>query len=157
MAGFDQSKGIGFYIKDLTGLAMISTVAGSGDDATEQDGETIQRTAQTQGPFNSLKVVFPYSTTLADTKTLTLVANLQDSPDGSVWTDITGATLASAVVETASGAQTLHGEVEINLDLTEVKDYVRAQITPTLSAASLDTAIVGAVFVFGGATILPTT
>lgn len=149
---FSEMKGIGDVLQNAQGLAMISTVAGSGDDGAEQDGETIQRSALTGGPFNSAHVVFPYSTTLADTKTLTLVANLQDSPAGSSWTDITGATFASAVVETADDpALTFHGNIEINLDLTNVEDYIRCQVTPTLSAANTDTAIVGCVFIFAGA------
>ena len=85
----------------------------------------------------------------ADTETLSFTIDRQYSDDASSW-DTAVEVQATIVVETASGAQDLHGVLELDQDLSAGKRYVRYNITPDLSAANTDTALFAATAVLGG-------
>lgn len=146
-----MNKDIGAYITSRAGGA-VSAVAGGAGDATELDGAWIDR----QG-FLSAKLVVAYDATLAEGETLSLAANAQDAADGSgTGAADFGTAVADAVVATGgTGGSTERGTVEIDLDLTTARQYIRAQFTPNLSAANTDTARVHAVVILGGADRIP--
>lgn len=133
--------------------AAISTAtAGGTGDATEVDGAYIDR----QG-FDSLKVLIAYKTTLAQGKTLSIAANLQDatSSGGSGVADF-GDAMASAVVGTGgTGGSTETGVVELDFDISGANQYVRVQYTPDMNASGTDTATLAAVYILGGAQVQP--
>lgn len=121
--------------------STAATAAGSGDN-TEVDGATINKA--TLG-FKAESVVFsvPARALLAATKTLTLTANLQDSANGSSWTDITD----PAVILTLTGGgggSTEIGVGRLGYDLNKARQYIRIQCTPDLSNTATDTAVMGA-------------
>ncbi len=136
-------------------FAAISTAtAGGTGDATEVDGAYIDR----QG-FSSLKVVIAYKAVLAQAKTLSIAANLQDatSSAGAGVADY-GEAMASAVVATGdTGGSTETGVVELDFDISGADRYVRVQYTPDLNASGTDTASLSAVYVLGGAQVQPVT
>ena len=131
--------------------------AGAGNDGVEVDGRTVDRlglTAIVAGEERlsdrgqSASVVIPYSTTLASDKTLTIAVQLQDSPDGSVWTD-RGAAQSDVITDPTTGA-TYAGAMKFRFADFHLRDrYVRAQITATLSASATDTAIYAAALIVG--------
>lgn len=156
MPSFADSKAVGEQLAGVFALIPALITAGAGNDGVEVDGASIQRTGLSGGPGNSAKFLIPYSTTLADTETLTVAANIQDSPAGSSWTDF-GTAFASAVLHTSSGGSTHTGVVELDVDLTAADDYIRIQVTATLSASGTDTVSLGAVAVIGGQQEQPVT
>lgn len=135
--------------------AAISTAtAGGTGDATEVDGAYIDR----QG-FDSLKVIIAYKATLAEAKTLSIAANLQDATS-SVGAGVAdyGDAMASAVVATGdTGGSTETGVVELDFDISGANQYVRVQYTPNLNASATDTATLAAVYILGGAQVQPVT
>lgn len=134
--------------------AGVDVTAGGTGDNTEVDGAWIDRRG-----FNSLKVVIPYTATLAATKTLSIAANLQDASasDGTGAADY-GTALAATVQATgATGGSTETGVVELDYDVSGCDRYVRIQFTPNLSATGTDVAEMGAVYILAGSTENPVT
>ena len=152
-------RNIGYSIlTKLAGANSTAVAAGSGD-ATEINGDSIQRS--TLGSmYLSAQLAVQWRTTLASGATMTVAANIQDSADNVSWVDFNAAAsgfggsseLTAAVVATGpSGGGEVVGETYLDVDLSGARDYVRAQYTPNLSAGSTDTAILSAAIVFGGA------
>lgn len=141
-----MEKDIGAHIT-ARGCEAASATAGGSGDATEVDGQWIDRMG-----FKSAKLVVTFDATLGDGDTLSIAANLQDATDasGTGAADF-GDALADAVVATGgTGGSTEVGAVELDVNLTEANRFVRAQFTPDLSASTTDTAIVAATLVLGG-------
>lgn len=143
------------YGKDLQAVTIPkyalaftnATAAGSGD-ATEVDGATLD-TSTLGARANSVVFVVQAKAVLTATKTLTITANLQDSANGSSWTDITDpATILT--LTGAGGGSTETGAATLGYDLSRARQYVRIQATPDLSNTATDTATIGGVAVFGG-------
>jgi len=125
----------------VSDLASLSTST----DGSEIDGGYVDRLDHL-----SAKLVIAYEAVLTEAETLTIAANVQDDADGAGAGVDYGDAFASAVVATGgSGGSTERGVVEIDLNLSAAKQYLRAQYTATLSASSADTVILSAVFVFG--------
>ncbi|HSF40312.1 MAG TPA: hypothetical protein VLT87_11010 [Thermoanaerobaculia bacterium] len=130
--------------------AAISTLtAGGTGDATEVDGEWIDRRG-----FHSLSVFFIYTSSLTATKTLSLAANLQDASDSS-GTGAADFGDAYAATVQATGAGTKIGVKQLDFDLRMASSHVRIQYTPDLSHTGTDTATVAVLYVLGGAEALP--
>ena len=130
-----------------TGAPEILTAAGAGDN-TEVIGNTINR--QTYGMPQSALVCLQAFVNLADTETLSLAVEVQESSDGSTW-DAAEVIEAATIVKTADGAFTdLHTESYV-INLGDRKQYFRVNVTPDLSAASTDVAVVQWSVVLGGA------
>ena len=131
--------------------AVDATAGGSGD-ATEVDGQWIDRQDYLSG-----KLVIVFKTTLAEDKTLSIAANMQDASDsGGTGAADYGDALANAVFATGgTGGSTEYGVAVLDVDLSGAKQYVRAQFTPDLSATGTDTAIVAAGLILGGADQVP--
>lgn len=145
------SRDIGAQITGRAAGAADVTAAGSGDN-TEVSGPYIDRRG-----FLSAKLVIHYKAVLQQDETISIAANLQDadSTGGSGLGDF-GNAVANAVQATGgAGGSTEEGVVELDVDLSGAKQYVRAQFTPDLSASGTDTAIVSAVLILGGADVIP--
>lgn len=148
-----NAQGIAETLAARFAAVSSATAAGTGD-ATEVNGAYIDR----QG-FSSLKVVIAYSATLAQAKTLSIAANLQDATtSGGTGVADFGDAMASAVVATGpTGGGTVTGVVELDFDISGADQYVRVQYTPDLNASGTDTASLSAVYILGGAQVQPVT
>lgn len=136
----------------LTDQASV-TAAGAGD-ATTVTGQTIDRmllgASGTTGslPLSALVAVL-FSATLASGKTLSVTFDVQDSADGTNFSDY--ATSSAIVAATGpSGGGTVRGQTELQVSLTSARRYFRLLFVPDLSATGTDTAVaIGAAFVGG--------
>jgi hypothetical protein len=155
-----QVRNIGAYIATRH-AGQVSVVAGGAADGTEVDGGWIDRQ-----DFHSAKVVVSYTTTLADTESLTIAANLQDASDSSgTGAADYGAVFASTSMVTSDGGTTEIGQAEFDIDFlggtqgaadgTAADRYIRVQFTPTMSASGTDTAELMAIVILGGAENVP--
>ena len=154
MQTFGSSRDGGAF--NFLALADIhNSVAGAGTDNAEQNGAFVDRK-----DYTSVDVYLAFTATLAAAATLTLVANLQDSADGSNGiADFTlgGKSVPSTVIATGpGGGGTVTGLVYLGRwDLTMAKRFVRVQFTTDLSASGTDTASVAAFYSFNGGRELP--
>lgn len=131
-----------------------ATAAGTGDSTTTT-GATIDRAGFSAGSLpNALAAGVIYDATLATSKTLSIGYAVQDSADGSNWSDYQTATYA--VVATGSTAASVAaGLLEIGVNLTSARRYVRLNFAVDLSATQTDTAVARAVGFFAGSDRLP--
>jgi hypothetical protein len=142
--------------------APLSWTAGGAADSVTDTGATIDREGFVGGGIAlSADVDFYYSATLGSGHTLAVSFDLQDSPDGTNFSDFM--TEASAVVATGpSGGGVVTGVARMSVpnasipagapgvNLSTARRYLRLLFVPHLSAAGTDTAIVGTLGVFGG-------
>jgi len=137
-------RNIGALLTSAAAGAVFATAAGAGDN-TEVDGPYVDRSNHL-----SAKLVIAFKAVLQATETLSIAANLQDDADGAGAGVDFGDALANAVVATgAGGGSTEEGTVELDVNLSGAKQYLRAQFTPNLSASGTDTAIVVATLILG--------
>lgn len=144
-------RSIGDEISVRRATANAAATAGGAGDNTLVTGVIIDRAAL--GWPESCVVAIPFTATLAAAATLTVGGVLQHGDAANMSDASAFSTITPAVV--ATGAGTVTGQVEVNLRLTGAKRYVRLNFTPDLSAASVDTAALSGIIVFGGAGRLP--
>lgn len=134
--------------------AASATAGGSGDSSTTT-GATIDRFGFSGGGRpDSLALAFVWDATLATGKTLSIGYAVQDSADGANWSDYQTATYA-AVATGSTAASALAGEMEVGVNLSSARRYVRANFAVDLSATQTDTAVAQAVGFFAGFDRLP--
>ena len=156
-------KGIGAFILGVNGLDPNVVVAGSGADGTEQFGTALDRLALgtlTRLYFSCLVSVV-VTAVLAATDTATIVAKLQESVDLAFTAPIdfedpnnTVAATGTLVLTGGGGGTTERGVLQFNVNLMTAQRFLRVAVTPTLSAATVDTAAIAGEIVFGGADVL---
>jgi len=135
--------------------AAASATAASTGDSTTTTGVTIDRAAFAGGSLpNALALSVLYEATLATSKTLSIGYAVQDSADGSNWSDYQTATYA-AVATGATAASVVVGEFEVGVNLSSARRYVRANFALDLSATQTDTAAARAAGFFAGFDRLP--
>lgn len=135
--------------------AAAAATAASTGDSTTTTGATIDRAAFSSGSMpKSLAAAIVYDATLATGKTLSIGYAVQDSADGSTWADYQTATYA-VVATGATAASVAAGELEVSVNLTSARRYVRLNSAPDLSATQTDTAVTRAVGFFAGFDRLP--
>ena len=90
--------------------------------------------------------------TVASSQTLRVTVTLQESVDGTTWTNLVTGTATVGPVTVVNGVTTAADwQYEFGWDLTKVtQDRLRFVVTPDLSASGTDTANVFGVVVFGG-------
>lgn len=146
-----EIENIGSKIAVVRGAANTAVTAGAGGDNTAVTGVIIDRAAL--GWPKSGVVAIPFTATLAASQTLSVAITVQDGDAANLSDAGTFATRANAVV--ATGVGTVTGTIELDVNFTGAKRYVRANFTPDLSATGTDTAALSEVIVFGGAIRLP--
>lgn len=161
-----QERNIGAYLAVKDGGASGEITAGGSGDATEVDGKTVDLLGLS-AKFRSAVLVFgavQASGDIANTKVCSVTANLQDSADGSTWTDFTptgesavNIVSAQTIITGDGGATIISGTYAKAVDLSAARRYVRCQFTPDLSATGTDTATVQLTWVLGGGDQGPTT
>lgn len=141
------AQGKGATGETVYALAFTNATAGGSGDNTEVDGVTVD-TNGAPAQATGLQFVVPAKATLADGKTLVVTANLQDSANGTDWTDIT--TPATILTLTGgTGGSTETGTGMLACDLAVARRYVRIQATPNLNATNTDTATIGGIAAYG--------
>ena len=126
----------------------VITAAGTGD-ATAVTGQSIDRL-----DYDSAVLVIGWVAALADTKSLKLAVEYQESSDNSSW-DTAVALQASAAVATSSGGTVEKGVTVFDLPLKARKRYIRFNFTPDLTASGTDTASLMAIAFLGGKRVTP--
>ena len=149
-----QTKGVYGSATNTTG-APILVVAGGAGDGVANVGKTIDRNAS--GNAESAKVQIAGLFSLADTETVSIAAEIQESDDDSTW-DTAEALQASTVAATGeTGGTNENFCVNLSVALKARKRYVRINFTPDCSAGSLDTGFATCVVTLGGGDVLPMT
>lgn len=136
-------------LKNLS-AAAAATAGGTGD-ATTTTGTTIDRAGDfLEGSMPlSAALAALFDATLASGATLSIGYAVQDSPDGTNWSDYQTATYA-VVATGPSGGGAVSGQLEIDVDLGSARQYVRLNTNPNLSAAGTDTAVTRSAGFFAG-------
>jgi len=146
-----RQRNIGAFLASLNAL-IANVITATGAAGTEQDGYWNNRKRKLSGVL-----VISYTAVLGQDETLSIAANLQDATDaaGAGAADY-GDAFADAIVATGgAGGSTEIGTVEIDVDLSSANGWVRGQVTPTLSAGTVDTVAISAVLVLSGADEYP--
>lgn len=129
--------------------AASATAAGTGDSTTTT-GATIDRFGFSNGSRpDSMAFGVAWDATLATGKTLSIGYAIQDSADGSNWSDYQTGTYA-AVGTGSTAASALSGMFEASVNLTSARQYLRGNFALDLSATQTDTAVARAVGFFAG-------
>jgi hypothetical protein len=155
---------LGEQIACVRALTRDLLAAGTGDNS-EVDGEDIDRfvngTNASGGIFGSVVFAVTARAVLTDKKTLVVKATLQESADGSTFTDVAAALQPSGAADstiltlTSDGGTTEVGIAELALDCSSLERYVRIQLHCDLNASGTDVADVHCVAVKGGSSTLP--
>jgi hypothetical protein len=128
------------YSRSARGSGNNTATAGGTGDNTEVNGAYQSRMSD-NGIALSAKLVISYTATLAAGATLTFAANFQDAltSGGSGVADYGDAVAATVVATGDSGGSTETGTFEVDVDLSGAREFIRAQVTPNLSAGATDT------------------
>jgi hypothetical protein len=139
---------LGDYV-DVKYVHVNDVTAGGADDGVEKDGVGIDRQ-----DFYSGVLAVPIEAVLTESATATVSVTIQESADNSSFSDIDNQP-DDLVLTGGTGGSTETGILEHDLDLKALDQYVRAQITVTMSEASGDTAVYGAALALGGSVKKP--
>ena len=137
---------------DSSGDPKIVT-AGATEDGVEVTGETIDLGADLTRPMSGVLAVTGV-TNLTAAKTLSIGAKIQESDDGSTW-DTAEVLYAATVVKTGAAANGAAFQKAYPVKLKGRKQYVRFNITPTMSHTSTDTCVWAATLTGAGSQQLP--
>lgn len=145
-------RDVSSLVKCVNGGAPEVLLAGGGQDGTEVDGNDVDRAG-----YNSALLLIPATASLGGGETLTIAVQLQHADDDGTGAADTYADLGAAYAVTSAVvlAAAPEGMIALSIDLSGVKQWVRAQVTSSFSAGTLDTAEVSTVWVLGGAEVLP--
>ncbi len=149
MPGMSHQKNIGAYVSAGRGIANTSATAGGSGDGVEVSGDS-----NNKGQAKSAVILIPYTATLAEAKTLSLLTKIQESSDGSTWDSAETLQAATVVATGGSGGTTETGCHKVNVNLSGRKEYIKMLITPDLSATGTDTAAIAGAWVFAGDDVL---
>jgi hypothetical protein len=162
MADIVLQKSIGELVDEKALISSLSWTAGGASDDISWTGLSIDREGFSTGSLpRTMDAVLFYDATLGSGKTLSIGWDIQDSPDGSNWSDY--ATEALGVVATGvSGGGRAVGVARLavpssdkptgtpGISLSGARRYVRFIPTADMSATGTDTAVMAAVGVFAG-------
>lgn len=137
----DQNLNGGAYCRSAFLAINKTATAGSTGDATEVNSSYVDRSLSDVGMAMSAKLVITFTAALQAGETLTFAGNFQDatSSAGAGVDDFSDAWTAKTAATGESGGSTETGTFEVDIDLSGANRYVRAQITPNLSASGTDT------------------
>lgn len=150
--GTPNPRDVSSMVKPVIAELAGPLLAGGGADGVEIDGDDVNRSN-----FNSALLLVTVKGAITASKTLTVAVQLQHADDDGAGAAGTYADLGAtyAVASEVVDDTTTESMIEVSLDLSAVKEWVRVQITPTFSNTATDTGEVAAVWVLGGAEILP--
>ena len=136
-------KNLRKFFNSVFALTSTAVTAGGTGDATEITGATISLATQSRR-VASVEFEIPVRAVLSATETIVVVGKIETSPDNSTWTALaTNATLLT--LTGGSGGTTETGVARIGCDVMQNNyQYIRVKVTPDMSKANTDTAVVGA-------------
>lgn len=135
--------------------AAAAAVAAGAGDSTTTTGVTVDRMNFSNGSMpNSLAAGVAFEAVLATGKTLSIGYAVQDSADGTNWSDYQTATYA-AVATGSTAASAAAGVLEVGVNLSSARRYVRFNYAQDLSATQTDTSVTRAVGFAAGFDRLP--
>lgn len=161
----------------LGNLAQVpyTATAGTTPDATEKNGQVIDRLAANRKLYHSASLHIVYTATLDTLETFSMAVNGQQATDSGFTTGVADMVATRAYKVVADGEKTdltltsgamaatvigtggtESGVVVVDFDIGSCPQYIRSQITTDLSRANTDTSLTAGVWVFGGAHELPT-
>ncbi len=147
-------KDIGALIKSVHAVDYTALTAGAGGDGAEVTGTEIDRDAQKLP--QSCVLAIHFEAVLAQDATLSLTVDFEHDTVSGFGSTADFKNVAAAVVATGGpGGSTEKGVYEVDVPLDLAKQFIRAMVTPDLSAASIDTATITGIFVLDGFAELP--
>lgn len=147
----------GAYCRSERGTGNNAATAGGSGDATEVNAAWIDRKGS-KGVAGSMKVIVNYTATLSAGASLSFSGNMQDATSsGGTGAEDFGNVLPATIVASSVAGGTVTGTFELDVDLGSAREFVRAQLTPDLSAANTDTAAWNVTYVLFGDARQPAT
>ena len=142
-------------------LAPEQITAGGAADGVEQDGIALDRIN-----YSSVLASVPVSATLADGETAIVEVRLKTcatsdgtfkyvKADGTLTATIGDAVTATATLTGGTGGSTETAVLELRATLNGAEKYIKVSEEVTFSAASTDTAVLGAVAIMGARCEVP--
>ncbi len=151
--GMNLQRDVGSLVSPKIASAFTSVTAAGAGDNTAVTGVTLDRFATGSMPLDAV-VVIAWQATLASAQTLTIKnVAIEHSVDGSSWS--TYKTWTDPGIVATGVATAVKGVVELGLDLSSAKRFVRANHTPDMSASGTDTATTVVLLVLAGYDRLP--
>lgn len=143
-----RNQNVGSHITTSLGLDSATVGAGVGGSGSETTGNVFDRLAYFPRHLSG-KLAIAWKATLASGNSATIIAGLQHSDDDNTYTNLENASGAVSIAALNSGAAQ-RGVLEIDVDLTGAKRYIRPRRTPTLSASGVDTMVTTGLLMQGG-------
>lgn len=152
--------------RDINSLIVPKTifagrVLSATTDGSELNGIAIDRLDTTQfpnGPPESVTAIIALSATQDSAETLTLAANWQTGPSSTQsWADVGTAFSAAVVITQSGGDGESHAAIRVPLSgvSAQLDQFVRIQLTPTLSDTDDATVAIAAVGIFEAGSVVP--
>lgn len=148
--GRDANYNGGAFVRSALALVNTAITAGGSGDNTAANGGWVDRKGD-KGIATSAKLIVAFTAVLAANTNLMVGVQFQDALDAAG----TGGANYEAAVPAAIKASSVPGgtvsdTAEFDVDLGGARRFIRAVVTPNLSAASADTATVNAIWLFFG-------
>ena len=148
----ENPRDIASVIHTKAGIHAFAVLAGGGADGTLKVGEVIDRAAMPHGksPALSAEICIAVLAVLASTETciISTIKVEHDTDSGfSTPTDLKTFTETLTVTDAVAGEK---GELRLAIDLSSAKQFIRIELTPTMSAGATDTADIFCSLAFGG-------
>jgi hypothetical protein len=151
---FSLGRDVGSTILHVAHIANTALTAGGAGDNTAINGSTIQQSVlfTNNQRADSVALLLGGKATVAATFRLQLTVTLQESVDGTTWTNLaTGTATVVNALAIAGAVTNADWQYEFGWDLTKVtQDRLRFVVTPDLTNSATDTANIFGVAVFGG-------
>lgn len=130
--------------------ALLHTIAQVGPIATissngATNGATIQKSLLPD-VYDELVFLVQTGAVTGSPSSFTVVAKVQDSPNGSDWTDVTDLSIVQAATVTVSAANTI---ARLPCRIGALRDYVRVVLTTTLNGGSSPTVFIYSIALAG--------
>lgn len=142
-----QANDIGAYICSRVALTPATVGAGVGGAGTGVNGVTIDRFAKKPLHQSTKLQVSAVAPSLTSGNTASVFGIIEHSADDSTYAPLASGTLT---LTGQGGTPTQRGVLEVNANLVGANRYVRARVTPALSASGVNTLGYAGIFAFGG-------
>lgn len=144
-------RNVGELITVRNGSTSNSLTAGGAGNNTTKTGIVIDRMALTSPDPLSMVASVLFDATLASGSTLAVQVVVNDSADNSTFAAYASNSSGGIVVATGpSGGGAVSGQVNLNVNLSSARRYIRIDHVPNLSRGGTDTALSRAVGVLAG-------
>ena len=146
------AQNIGAFITSTFALQRTAFGAGVGNLAAT-DGQAFQRTAYR--PLHlSGKLVIGWKATIASGQSMSMFAQMKDSPDGITYTALTGGSGSTTITGLDSGAAQV-GTFEVDVNLIGADAYLRPTVQASLTPSGVSVAEIFGTLIQGGGETIP--